>query len=355
MTPDAVADATPSLAEIADTAAELAELRQSAQQIMSQVWSVERSRSVLDRDASAFDDALWTTILDLGWPDVMVSQANGGAGGTLRELAVLIESAGSLAAPVPLAVTAAAAWCEDRCADGVSVLLPDPVELRGGTVSGTFDVVSYGGVATRLLVLAGHDETAVVGVVDPTGPGVARIPLTPLDHGPAAAVSLDAAPIQVIAEGPGAERRHGDAVLRWRLGVVAELVGVAAAANDAATDYAKVRVAFDRPIGAFQAIKHRLVDQRSAIEVGRALVNRAADACDRNHQDASALVSLAAFWAIDSLRPVPEGAAQVFGGIAYTWEHEAHVYLRRAATLAASLGRRAHHRRMITDWLAARG
>lgn len=354
MTPEDVADATPPFAEIADTAVELAELRQSAQQIMSQVWSVERSRSVLDRGASAFDDALWATIMDLGWPDVLVSQGNGGAGGTMRELAVLIESAGSLAAPVPLAATAAAAWCEDRCADGVSILLPEPVALRSGTVSGTFDVVSYGAVAARLVVLARHDETSVVGVVDPTGPGVARIPLTPLDHGPAAAVSLDGAPIQVIADGTGAECRHGDAVLRWRLGLVAEFVGVAAAANDAATEYAKVRVAFDRPIGTFQAIKHRLVDQRSAIEVGRALVNRAADACDRSHRDAAALVSLAAFWAIDSLRAVPEGAAQVFGGIAYTWEHEAHVYLRRAATLAASLGRRAHHRRMITDWLAAR-
>ena len=110
-----------------------------------------------------------------------------------------------------------------------------------------------------------------------------------------------------------------------------------------------------RPIGSFQAIKHRLVDQRSAIEVGRALVNRAADACDRTTPTPTALVSLAAFWAIDSLRAVPEGATQVFGGIAYTWEHEAHVHLRRAATVAAALGPRAEHRQAITDWLATRG
>jgi alkylation response protein AidB-like acyl-CoA dehydrogenase len=217
-----------------------------------------------------------------------------------------------------------------------------------------FDFVPYGAVAARLLVLAREDETSVLGIVDPAGPGVTRTPLTPLDHGPAAAISIGGAPIQVVAEGIDAERRHGDAILRWRLGVVAELVGVAAAANEAATEYAKVRVAFDRPIGTFQAIKHRLVDQRSAIEVGRALVNRAADACDRSHPDAAALVSLAAFWAMDSLRAVPEGATQVFGGIAYTWEHEAHVYLRRAATLAASLGSRAQHRKTITDWLATR-
>jgi alkylation response protein AidB-like acyl-CoA dehydrogenase len=194
----------------------------------------------------------------------------------------------------------------------------------------------------------------VLGVVDPTGPGVTREALTPLDHGPAACITLDEAPIERIADGSDAVHRHHDAVMRWRVGLVAELVGVAAAANAAASEYAKVRVAFGRPIGSFQAIKHRLVDQRSNIEVGRALVNRAADACDHDHRDAAALVSLAAFWAIDSLRSVPEGATQVFGGIAYTWEHEAHVYLRRAATLAASLGSRTEHRKAITAWLATR-
>lgn len=343
----------PSLAEIAATAAELAELRQTADDIVSQAWSVERSRSLLDGPGPAFDDALWKTIAGLGWPDVLVAQSTGGAGGTLRELAVLIEAAGSVAAPIPLAATAVAAWCENRCTDGVAVVLPETAVVSGATVSGTFACVPYGAIASRLIVLADGDES-VLGAVDPTGPGVTRTALTPLDHNPAALITLDGAPIEPIASGSDAVRRQRDAVMRWRVGTVAELVGVAAAANAAATEYAKVRVAFDRPIGSFQAIKHRLVDQRSNIEVGRALVNRAADACDHDHRDAAALVSLAAFWAIDSLRAVPEGAMQVFGGIAYTWEHEAHVYLRRAATLAASLGSRAEHRKAITDWLATR-
>lgn len=349
MTPDI----TVSLAEIADTAAEIAALHQSAHDIMGHAWSVERTRSLLD--GSAFDEILWNTVRDLGWPDVLVAEDRGGAGGTLRELAVLSESAGFVAAPLPLAATAAAAWCESNCVDGVAVVLPEPAALTGETVSGAFGFVPYGGVAARFTVLAEADESSVLGIVDASGPGVTRTPLTPLDRTPAALVTLDDAPIRAIADGPGTARRYRETVMRWRVGLVAELVGVAAAANAAATEYAKVRVAFDRPIGAFQAIKHRLVDQRSAIEVGRALVNRAADACDQGHPDASALVSLAAFWALDALRAVPEGATQVFGGIAYTWEHEAHVYLRRAATLAASMGSRAAHREAITDWLATRG
>jgi alkylation response protein AidB-like acyl-CoA dehydrogenase len=148
--------------------------------------------------------------------------------------------------------------------------------------------------------------------------------------------------------------RHRDAGLRARVAQVAELVGIASAANDAATEYAKVRVAFGRPIGAFQAIKHRLVDHRTAIETGRALVNRAAAACDDGDPEFEPLVSLAAFWGLDALRRVPEGATQVFGGIAYTWEHDAHVHVRRAATAVAMLGPRAHHRDVVTRWLMER-
>ncbi len=82
--------------------------------------------------------------------------------------------------------------------------------------------------------------------------------------------------------------------------------------------------------------------------------SRFADACQLEHPDADALLSLTAFWAIDSLRRVPEGATQVFGGIAYTWEHEAHVHLRRAATRVATLGSRAQHRAVVCDWIRTR-
>lgn len=342
------------LSEIADTAAELAQLRGSADEVLARAWSVERCRKLLDGPGPAFDRDLWRTITALGWPDVLVSEAAGGGAGSLSELSALAEATGAAAAPVPLAVAAAAGWCEDRCGDGIALLLDAPAALTASEVSGSWPVVPYGAVATRLLVLATGDDKTVLGVVDPAGPGVQREPLCPLDHNPAARITLQGAPIQLIGDNEEAVRRHHDAVLRARVAQVAELVGIASAANEAATEYAKVRVAFGRPIGSFQAIKHRLVDHRSAIEVGRALVNRAADACEHDHPERAALVSLAAFWAIDSLRAVPEGAIQVFGGIAYTWEHHAHVHLRRAACAAAMLGPRAGHRVVVTEWLASR-
>lgn len=350
MTPDSPSP----LSDIAQSAEELARLRAAAEGILRKAWSPQAFRSLLDGPGPVFDPKLWQTVTEAGWADVLVSDARGGGGGGMCELCVLAEAAGAASAPVPLAMAAAAGWCEDRCADGVNLLLLERGEHAATGVSGLWPLVPYGAVATRLLVCAGTGDATVLGAVERTAPGVLCEPVTPLDHNPAARITFNNAPIQVIESGECAGRRHREAGLRSFVAQVAELVGIASAANDAATQYAKLRVAFGRPIGAFQAIKHRLVDQRCAIEVGRALVNRAADACQQQHPDAAALVSLAAFWGIDALRAVPEGATQVFGGIAYTWEHDAHIYLRRAASAAANLGPRAYHREVVARWLTAR-
>lgn len=342
------------LNEIANAAAELAELRETADGILAQAWTVERTRELLDGPDAAFDSAIWDTVAELGWRDVLVPETNGGGGGSLRELCVLTEAAGAAALPVPLATAAAAAWCTDRCCNGISLILDDlsaDAVLSGSGVTGRWPLVPYGAVADQLVVLAQQDGEPVLGTVDPDSAGVKREVQRPLDHSPAACITLESAPFEPISSGPDAAHRYRSATWRARLATVAELTGIASAANQAAIDYANVRVTFGRPIGTRQAIKHRLVDQRSAIEVARALVNRAADACEADSHDAEALVSLAVFWAIDSLRRVPEGATQVFGGIAYTWEHNAHVHLRRAATCAATLGPRAHYRAIVAQWL----
>lgn len=349
-----IRDSRSSLGEIAQSAEELAQLRASADAILRKAWSPQAFRGLLDGSGPVFDPKLWQTVADAGWSDVLVSEAAGGGGGGLSQLCVLTEAAGAASAPVPLAMAAAAGWCEDRCSDGIVLLLPERGEYTAEGISGVWPLVPFGAVATRLLVCAGTGHGTVLGAIDPAGAGVVREPVTPLDHNPAARITLDRAPIQILETGERAGRRHRDAAVRGEIAGVAELAGIASAANDAATEYAKMRVAFGRPIGAFQAIKHRLVDQRCAIEVGRALVNRAADACEHGHPDAPALASLAAFWGIDALRAVPEGATQVFGGIAYTWEHDAHVHLRRAASVAANLGSRARHRELVAGWLAER-
>ena len=345
----------PSLHDIADIAAELTDLRTVADDILARMWSVGRTRALLDSPNPAFDEELWKSVVELGWPDVLVDESRGGGGGGLRELCVLAEASGAAALPVPLAASAAANWCEGRCSKGVAVILGHTdAALSGDEISGRWPVVPFAGVADRLFAIARRGGETVLGIVETDSRGVRRELEQPLDHSPAATVTLDGAPFRPLTSGEHAVRLHRDAMSRARLATVAELIGIASAANDAAVEYAKMRVTFGRPIGARQAIKHRLVDQRCAIEVARALVNRAADACDLEHPDADALMSLAVFWAIDSLRRIPEGATQVFGGIAYTWEHDAHVHLRRAATRVATLGSRAQHRAVVTQWIRTR-
>ncbi|MFI5507850.1 acyl-CoA dehydrogenase family protein [Mycobacterium sp. NPDC051804] len=348
-------DREPSLNEIADTAAELSELQATADDILSHAWAVERTRRLLDGREPAFDTDLWKAVVEMGWPDVLVSEPRGGGGAGIRELCVLTEAAGAVALPIPLASVASAAWCEDRCAEGISLVLEDVgATLSECEVTGSWPLVSFGAVAQRLIVLTRRDGEPVLGVVDAADGGVRRQSQQPLDHNPTSSITLTGAALLPISSGSDAVERHRKALMRGRLATIAEVIGIASAANDAAVEYAKVRNTFGRPIGSRQAIKHRLADQRSVIEVARALVNRAADACELDHPDAEPLVSLAAFWAIDSLRRVPEGAIQVFGGIAYTWEHDAHVHLRRAASRIAELGSRSLHRSVVARWLDSR-
>jgi alkylation response protein AidB-like acyl-CoA dehydrogenase len=340
--------------QLAERAEELADLRDSATGVLSRAWSVAAARDLLDGPGPAYEAGLWTTAVELGWPDVMVSVDADGGGAGLRELCVLTEACGRAAAGLPLAASAAAAWVEQRPTRAVHIALPEPVRLESGKVSGTGTSIPYADIASRLLVLGTSPAAPpVLGAVDPRGNSVRRTPVVPLDHNPAAHLVLDGASIEVVAEGAEAAQKHAQAVLRQSLADVAELVGVATAANEAAAEYARTRVAFGKPIGSFQAIKHRLVNQLADIEVGRALVARAADAVDLARPDQVALASLATYWAIDRLRHVPEGALQVFGGIGYTWEHQAHVHLRRAARLAMSVGSRASHRARVSEWLLA--
>lgn len=333
-------------------------VRDTAQRVLAREWDPARSRELLEQPAPCWSDALWRQLTELGWGDLLIT-------GTVRELCAVAELVGAATAVTPLVHAAVAQWCGRRASLATQLIVYcEALSLRakatGETlaVSGTLEHVAFGDVADSLLVLVAvdNDDGAALVRLDLDAPGVRRTSLQPLDHSPTARVECEAVVVpasDVVATGAAADALAADAEQRLLLGLISELTGVAAGANDRAVEYAKVREAFGRPIGTFQAIKHRLVDQRCAIEVARALVARAATAVDTRAVDASALTALAAFWAVANLRAVPEGALQVFGGIGYTWEHDAHIALRRAAVLTARLGPRADHRAVVGDWLAA--
>ncbi len=360
-----------SLLELADAAEHLTEVRAMADDVLTREWSPERSRDLFEADAPAWAGDLWHLVAGLGWADLLLD-ADGG-GGTVADLCVIAESVGASTAPIPLVPAAVGTWCAGRPSfagegdvageeDVAVVPVPAPVPFHlsssGLVLTGQHDFVPYGDMAGRLVLRADRpDGSPLLVAISASAAGAKREVLRPLDAMPSVSLELHDVTVgddEVLADGDEAASRWSQAMQRLTLGWAAELTGVAAGANALGVDYAIHRIAFDRPIGSFQAIKHRLVDQRTAIEVSRALVARAAVAVETRTADADALTSLAAFWAADSLRAIPEGVIQVFGGIGYTWEHVAHVFLRRAAVLTALLGTRGHHRDVAAEWLRTR-
>ena len=101
----------------------------------------------------------------------------------------------------------------------------------------------------------------------------------------------------------------------------------------------------------FQAVKHKLVNLRIDVEIAAALVQAAVHTLSTGTPERTITAARAAFWCVDRLRKVPEGALQVFGGLGFTWEHDIHLYLRRAATLASLLGEPARYRDIVVDEL----
>jgi alkylation response protein AidB-like acyl-CoA dehydrogenase len=358
-----------SLLELAEQLDAVESIRDAAAQVLREQWDLDRLRSLLDGDEPGWAPDLWDTVTTLGWPDLLVPEAEGGGGGITAQLVGIAEEVGRAAAAIPLVPAATAAWCAGASSSLRTVAFSEPehpddgrartVARRTGSgvvVTGAKSFVPYGSVAEHLVTTATLDSgELMLLLVDARSDGVTVTPLRALDVAPLANVAFDDVLVDasaVVAEGADARRMLDGARARLAIGWAAELVGVAAAVHEAATEYAKHRIAFGRPIGAFQAIKHRLVDLRGDIEVARALVSRAAQAVERDTTDAAALVALASFWAAERLRAVPEGAIQVFGGIGYTWEHDAHLYLRRAAVLTALLPPPTITTEVAMDWLA---
>jgi len=322
-------------------------MRSAAAQVLGDRWDLARLRAMLDDPGPGWDPDLWAMATDLGWAEVLVPEEHGGGGGLVAEFAGIAEEVGRAAASVPFVAAGVAAWVAGPTSTVRTIAFDDSAPVRaqqsadGFVIEGVKAFVPYGAVAESLIASALlDDEELGLFTLDVDDDGVNVTPLRAMDAMPLADVSFDGVRVDtsaLVARGPEARRRLDGARARLSVGWAAELVGVAAAVHDAATDYAKHRIAFGRPIGAFQAIKHKLVDLRGDLEVARALVNRAARAIEDDASDRDAMVALTSFWAAERLRRVPEGAIQVFGGIGYTWEHDAHLYLRKAAVLTALL------------------
>jgi 3-oxochol-4-en-24-oyl-CoA dehydrogenase len=287
---------------------------------------------------------IWSAAADLGWTGLAIAEEHGGSGFGLSELAVVLEAQGHELCPGPFLPSVAAAVVIDRCASDSlrAQLLPGLADgtkvgalaVSGNVKIGSDSVVTGGSPAVLgapdadLLVLIAGDDVVVV---DAGADGVTVTALQALDPtrsiGSVALRDVGVAEDRVLR---GAARK---ARTVFRILASAEAVGVSWASLEMAVEYAKVREQFGRTIGTFQAVKHHASNMLVNAEETTAATWDAARADDLDTAWFAAAV--AASHAIRTQVFNSQNNIQLHGGIGFTWEHDSHLYLRRARTLAA--------------------
>jgi alkylation response protein AidB-like acyl-CoA dehydrogenase len=301
------------------------------------------ARALLEAPAEP-NASFYADAADLGWLGLHVPEALGGSGFGIEEVVVVAEELGRGLAPgafIPTLVASAvlatvpddkvAARLLPGLADGsttAAVALGGAVELRNGALIGAAGTVLGAGLADTLLVAVGDD----VAVVDADADGV-TVELPPnLDATRRAGrVTFDEVPAEVI---PGARRQLVDLA---RTIIAAEAVGVARECTEQAAAYSKERQQFGRPIAMFQAVKHHCANMAVATELATAAVWDAARAAAGGGDQFSYAAAVAAALAVPAADECANLGMQVHGGIGFTWEHDCHIYLRRATAIGAVL------------------
>ncbi|MFE2307186.1 acyl-CoA dehydrogenase family protein [Streptomyces sp. NPDC059411] len=321
------------------------------------------------------DPELWRTLAaDIGTAGLLVPEKLGGQGASHREAAVVLEELGRAAAPVPYLTSAVLAaeillGCEGAepaellrelaagrriCVPALPLTLapgaplPPPVRDSGaGTLSGTATSVADAVAADVLLVLA---DTGLY-AVPATAAGVSLTPLVALDlTRPLADVTLDGATGTRLADPATARAAIAGALLSGAGLLASEQLGLAEWCLTETVGHVRGRHQFNRPIGSFQALKHRLARLWLDVASARAAARAAADALATGAPDAPLTVAVAQAYCSGVAVRAAEECVQLHGGIGMTWEHPAHLYLKRAKADSLALGTPGHHRGLVADF-----
>jgi alkylation response protein AidB-like acyl-CoA dehydrogenase len=350
-----------------DLSADQAALRDAAAELLDDRAGTVRVRAVAETE-ERWDRVLWSQMAEQGWLATTVPEAEGGLGLGVVELAVLLEQIGAHVAPVPFLPTAVAIEVAGRA--GATEMVTPLVEgartaclawsagtatlvARGGTLSGRSDPVPFAPIADLAVVVAPDADADgapavfvidldVVGRPDPE-------PAMDLTR-PLGWLELDETPARRL----GGEELAGTVLDLAAAATACEMLGSAQRALDLAVEYAKDRVQFGRPIGSFQAVKHRCADMLVDVEGIRSTAYWAAWCLAVADADASIAASTAKIWASDASKRVMAGALQVHGGIGFTWEHDLHLFLKRAQLDQLAFGDASWHRARLGGLLRAK-
>ncbi|MGB6209241.1 acyl-CoA dehydrogenase family protein [Mycobacterium sp.] len=336
-------------------------LRDTVRSFLAEKASIAGHVRPMLEDPTGTTEAVWRGLADLGTTGMLVPPEYDGAGMTMVEAGIVLEELGAGLHPGPWLSTAvaatraltrfgvdsgAAAPLFSGIANGSTIAAVGPLDgIRptvvepgdGIALRGTIGHIWDAAAADVVLVLADEPGgTGLFGVQMPA-PGVVVTPQTGIDGTRKQfRVALDDTPAQRLATASPdtVEDLVDDVVVAW----AADALGAARAVFHLAVEYAKVRRQFGKPIGAFQAVQHLCVDMYETVELARSGVIHAlwaADAADREERHLAAMRAKAF---AGRLAAVADNAIQVFGGIGYTWEHDAHLYFKRLLSWNAFLG-----------------
>jgi alkylation response protein AidB-like acyl-CoA dehydrogenase len=321
--------------------------------------------------------ALWRRLAtELGLTGLAIPEEYGGAGGGMIELAVVCEELGRALTPVPYLATAVLAAhaarghprLAERLLPGIAagevtatVIIDGSLTVRNagagtGRLSGTGSYVLDGHRADMVLAAVPDGDSVRLYAVPGDAPGLSRRARPTLDQTrPLASLIFDDVAADAYEPderdepaGPAADVTLRDLAIT---ALAAEQVGGAERCLEMATDHAKTRVQFDRPIGSFQAIKHRLADLLVSVESARSAVRHAAWTADREPARLPVAAAMAGSYCGEAYLRAAGENIQIHGGIGVTWEHEAHLYFKRATSSAQLFGTPSAHRARIAPSL----
>ena len=352
-------------------------IRETLARMLGDHASLEVAHARLD-SGEGFDTATWSALAEGGWLGLAMSEAEGGSGMGAVELAILAEEIGRCLAAVPclpvlyMAVPAIQfAGTDDQrnallpgIAEGRTIiatalaegggLAPDTVSAKvvQDRLSGKKSPVTFGAEATHALVAATDEEgTPRLYLADLSAPGVTMRALDPIDRTrPAAEIVFDNTPVELL---PGSDAATIQRLLDGAAVLAAfEQIGLADRVLALTTAYAGERHAFGRPIGGFQAVKHRLADMFAKIELARSNAFFGVWALASGDSRLAEAAAVARLTALDAVQFATEESIQLHGGIGFTWAADPHLFLRRGWQLKAELGPAAIWRERLLGTLA---
>ena len=345
---------------------------------LERAWPTTVTRTAVE-GGPPFDAGAWAGLARMGAVGLLVPAEHGGAGATVVEAALVAEELGRLVVAAPYLSTAVLAprlltglgdpetmaRYLPGIAGGTTIATvafldshgrwdPDGVGVTAGpgTLRGRVPYVTDLGAADLVLVVARTPDGLGVFVVEPPQPGVEVVELDCLDRTqPLGALRLDDVAAAPIPTDRDVVAVLDDVLVTALACLTASQVGGAEQCLDLATGYARRRVQFGRVIGSYQAVKHKLADVLARVESARSACHHLVDAVATGSPELPIAASLAGAYCSDAYTACAGDLIQVHGGIGFTWEHDAHLYLKRARAAAHLFGDAAHHRERLAALL----